>query len=480
MSGDDQLARGAVLTEAAVQELGAALRGIMILPGNDAYEATRRVWNGIIDKRPALIVQCAGVADVIAAVQFARDHDLLVAVRGGAHNVAGNAVCDGGMVIDLSRMKSVRVDPSARTARAEPGLTWGEFDRETQAFGLATTGGLVSTTGIAGFTLGGGVGWLVRKFGTTSDNLLSADVVTADGRSVTASGKENADLFWGVRGGGGNFGVVTSFEYGLHPVGPMVMGGAVFHPAAKAKELLRFYRDFAARAPEELTTLFVFLTAPPAPFIPKQLHGTPMVVVACCYAGSLEDAAPVVQPLKEFGPPAIDLIGPMPYRVLQTMFDGSAPAGLQNYWKSQYLKDLSDDTIDVLADRTRDLPSPLTAVHIHHLQGAVARVGEDDTAFGHRGSPFILNLVSMWTDPAESEKQVRWTREFHTVMQPFSDGGVYVNFLGEEGEDRVRAAYGASKYRRLVDLKDKYDPTNFFRMNQNIRPSSEAARRKAA
>lgn len=480
MSGDDQLSGGAVSMEAAVQELGAALRGTVILPGDDAYEATRRVWNGMIDKRPALIVQCAGVADVVAAVQFARDHDLLVAVRGGAHNVAGNAVCDGGMVIDLSRMKSVRVDPSARTARAEPGLTWGEFDRETQAFGLATTGGLVSTTGIAGFTLGGGVGWLVRKYGSTSDNLLSADVVTADGRFVTASEKENPDLFWGIRGGGGNFGVVTSFEYRLHPVGPMVMGGAVFHPASKAKELLRFHRDFAARAPEDLTTLVVFLTAPPAPFIPEQFQGTPMVAVACCYAGSLEDAAPVVQPLKEFGPPVVDLVGPIPYRALQAMFDETAPPGIQNYWKSHYLQGLGDETIDALVDHARDIPSPMSAVHIHHLEGAVGRVGEDGTAFGHRKSPFILNLVSMWTDPAESEKNIRWTREFHAAMQPFSDGGVYVNFMGEEEPDRVRAAYGDAKYRRLMDLKDKYDPTNFFRMNQNIRPSGEAARRKAA
>jgi FAD/FMN-containing dehydrogenase len=480
MSGEEQPASSAPIGEAALKEFGAALRGTLIRPGDDAYEEARKVWNGMIDKRPALIVRCAGVADVMSAVQFARGNNLLVAVRGGGHNVAGNAVCDGGMVIDLSLLKSIRVDPAAQTARAEPGLTWGEFDRETQAFGLATTGGLVSTTGISGFTLGGGIGWLVREYGPTCDNLLSADVVTADGRLVTASPHENADLFWGIRGGGGNFGVVTSFEYRLHPVGPMVLGGLVLHPVAKAKELLRFYRDFAAKAPEELTTLVVFITAPPAPFIPETLQGAPMVGVALCYSGRMEDGAQVVQPLKEFGPPSVDLVGPIPYRVLQSMFDAGAPSGLLNYWKSEYLEDLSDEAIEVLAERVMGISSPLTQVHVHHLGGALSRVAEDETAFGHRKLPFILNIISLWTDPAQSTSQTRWTREFHNAMRRFSGGGVYVNFLGEEGEDRVRAAYGDAKYRRLAALKDKYDPTNFFRRNQNIRPSGEATKKKAA
>lgn len=472
MLEEEKLPGGAVLDATALRTFETSLRGDLIRPGDEKYEAARRVWNGMIDKRPALIVRCAGVADVIAAVNFARTHDLLVAIRGCAHNVAGNAVCDGGMVIDLSRMKSVRVDPESRTARAEPGVAWGEFDRETQAFGLATTGGLVSTTGIAGFTLGGGIGWLARKYGLTSDNLLSVDVVTADGRLVRASLSENADLFWGVRGGGGNFGVVTSFEYRLHPLESVVLGGLVLHPVAKTRELLHFYRDFAASAPDELTTMVVSITAPPAHFIPEPLRGTPVVGIAVCYAGRPEDGTQAVRPLKEFGPPPVDLIGPIPYVALQGMFDEGAPAGLQNYWKAEYLRDLGDEVIDRFVAHTVDVLSPLTQVHINHLGGAVSRVPQGDTAFGHREFPFILNIVSMWTDPSESEKQIRWTREFYNDIQPVSGGGVYVNFLGEEGEERVRAAYRPEIYQRLADLKNRYDPTNFFRLNQNIKPAA--------
>jgi FAD/FMN-containing dehydrogenase len=455
--------------EAAVQEFKANLRGELIRPEDSGYDAARKVWNGMIDKRPALIVRCAGVADVISAVNFARTNRLLVAVRGGGHNVAGNAVCDGGIVIDLSRMKGMRVDPAARIARAQAGLTWGEFDRETQAFGLATTGGLVSTTGIAGFTLGGGIGWLMRKYGLTCDNLLSADIVTADGRFLTANKNENADLFWGVRGGGGNFGIATSFEYRLHPVGKII-GGLTLYPAEEAKEVLQFYREYLTTVPEDLTSMVFFLKAPPAPFIPENLHGAPVVGFAVCYAGSIEEGERVVRPLKEFGPPAVDLINPMPYTALQSMLDAGAPPGLQNYWKSEYLKGLSDGAIDAIVDHAARMQSPLSQVHVQHMQGAVSRVGADETPFGNRDATYVLNIVGMWSDPKESETHTRWTREFFASMEPFSTGGVYVNFLGNEGEKRVMAAYGQANYERLVALKNKYDPTNFFSLNQNIKP----------
>ncbi len=447
------------------------LRGDLILPGDGSYEEARKVWNGMIDRRPGLIVRCAGVADVIQAVKFAGKHRILVAVRGGGHNVAGNAVCDGGMVIDLSRMKGIRVDPSGRTAMAEAGVTWREFDRETQAFGLATTGGLVSTTGIAGFTLGGGIGWLMRKYGTSCDNLISADVVTADGNFVMTSATENPDLFWGLRGGGGNFGIVTSFEYRLHPVGPIVLGGMVIYRAERAKEVLRFYRDFASKASEDLTTLVGFLTAPPLPFIPQELHGKLVVAVVLCYAGSVEKGHAEVKLLREFGPPDVDLLHPLPYTVLQSFLDAAVPPGLQNYWKSDYLRELSDKAIDTIADHVRRATSPLTQVHIHHIAGMVSRVGRDENAFGHRDAPFVLNIVAIWQDPREKEKHVAWARQFFAAMRPFASGGVYVNFLGEEGEDRVRAAYERSGYERLVALKNKYDPMNFFRLNQNIKPT---------
>jgi FAD/FMN-containing dehydrogenase len=461
--------KGTSLDEKAVQEFKANLRGELIRPEDSGYDAARKVWNGMIDKHPALIVLCTGVADVISAVNFARTNKLLVAVRGGGHGVAGNAVCDGGIVIDLSRMKGMRVDPTARTARAQTGLTWGEFDRETQAFGLAITGGLVSTTGIAGFTLGGGLGWLMRKHGLTCDNLLSADIVTADGRFLTASKTENADLFWGVRGGGGNFGIATSFEYRLHPVGK-VIGGLSLYPAEKAREVLHFYREYLTTVPENLTSIVFFLKAPPAPFIPENLHGAPVVGFAVCYAGSIEEGERVVRPLKEFGPPAVDLINPMPYTALQSMLDAGAPPGLQNYWKSEYLKGLSDDAIDTIVDHSARMQSPLSQVHVQHMQGAVSCVGADETPFGNRDAAYVLNIVGMWSDPKESETHTRWTREFFATMESFSTGGVYVNFLGNEGEKRVTAAYGQANYERLVALKNKYDPTNFFSLNQNIKP----------
>jgi FAD/FMN-containing dehydrogenase len=461
-----------VLEEAAVEAFKSSLRGELLRPGDEGYDEARAVWNGMIDKRPALIARCTGVADVIDAVNFARTNNLLVSVRGGGHNVAGKAVSDGGLMIDLSLMKGIHVDPKARTARAQPGATLGDLDRDTQAFGLAAPAGIVSTTGIAGLTLGGGIGWLSRKHGLTSDNLLSVDIVTADGQFLTASEDDNADLFWGVRGGGGNFGIVTSFEYRLHPVGPIVVAGLLLHPMEKATEFLRFCREYAAAAPDELTVIPFLRLAPPAPFLPVEVHGAPVVGAAVLYAGPIEEGQRAVQPLKEFGSPLADLIGPKPYIALQTMFDAGAPPGNQYYLKSEYLRGLSDDAIDIIAAHGARITSPLSIAAFFHLGGAVSRVGEDETAFSHRDAAFALNIQASWLDPEESEEHIRWTRDFWTAMQPFSTGGVYVNFLSEdEGEDRVRAAYGAANYERLVALKNKYDPTNFFRLNQNIKPT---------
>ena len=457
------------IQDSALHSLRAVFHGELIRPGESGYNDARTIWNGMIDKRPALIARCRGVADVIEAVRFARSRSLSTAVRGGGHNVAGNALCEGGVVIDLSLMKAVHVDSRARTARAEGGTTWGEFDRETQVFGLATTGGLITSTGIAGLTLGGGIGWLMREHGLTCDNLLSADVVTADGRVVTASAAENPELLWGLKGGGGNFGIVTSFEYRLHPVS-MVLGGMLIHPAARAKELLRFYRDFVKTAPDTLTTMLVFLSGPPAPFLPPELYGQPLVAIAVCCSDIGSDGERAVCALKEFGPPAVDLVGPMPYTALQSLHDSSAPAGFRAYWKSEYLADLSDQAIETLVTCASGMPSPMTQIHIQHLEGAVSRVGELETAYSQRSARYVTNIVSLWPDPAEDEAQIDWTRCSWESLRPCGTGGVYVNFMGEEGDERVRAAYGAKAWARLSALKKVWDPENFFRLNQNINP----------
>lgn len=459
-----------MVDEAKVQEFKASLRGELIRPGDAGYDDARKIYNGMIDKRPALIARCTGAADVINAVNFARANKLLVAVRGGGHNVAGNAVCDGGIVIDLSRMKGIRIDPARLTARAEPGLTWAEFDRETQAFGLAMPGGIQSTTGIAGFTVGGGYGYLSRKHGLTIDNLLSADVVTADGRLLIASAKENDDLFWGIRGGGGNFGVVTSFEFRLHPVGPTVLGGRLIYPLDKAKEVLQFYRGFTANAPDELDTILAFVTAPKAAPMPEHIQGKPVLAVLVCYTGPIEEGKNIIQPLRTSCPPAIDLVAPTPYTALQKMLDAANPPGWQNYWKSEYLKGLSDEAIDTLVDYAAKRPSPMSKIMIAHLLGAVNRVGDDKTPYSHRDAPFIINIVGMWQDTTKNEENIKWARDLWNAVQPFATGGVYVNFLMTEGADRVMAAYGKKKYERLAALKNKYDPANFFSLNQNIKP----------
>ena len=460
-SGSDTMLR-----EAVIEDFKAGLRGELLCPGDDGYDDARTVWNAMIDKRPGLIVRCAGVADVINSVNLARSNNLLVAVRGGGHNVAGTAVCDGGIMIDLSAMKGLRVDPTARTARAEPGLTWGEFDRETQAFGLATPGGQISTTGIAGVTLGGGWGWLSRKYGLAADNLLSADIVTADGNFVTASATENADLFWGLRGGGGNFGVVTSFEYQLHPVGPTLAAGMVVHPYEKAKEVLKFYQEFTSNMPDELTCHAALMSSP---------EGVPIVAIVACYNGPIEEGERVLRPVREFGPPLADQMGPMAYTEVQSMLDAAYPPGLQDYWKSNFMTELTDDAIDTLVAYCAVRPSPMCHVLIEGiLGGAVSHIGREETAFNHRDVVYSFLTLGVCTDPAESEKCIQWAHEVWEAMRPFTTEDVYVNYLGQEadeGADRIKAAYGPEKYQRLVALKTKYDPTNLFRLNQNIKPT---------
>jgi FAD/FMN-containing dehydrogenase len=382
-------------------------------------------------------------------------------------------------MIDLSPMKGIRVDPVGRTAWAQGGVTWGDFDHETQVFGLATTGGQVSTTGIAGLTLGGGVGWLMRKHGLAVDNLLSVDVVTADGQLLRASATEHEDLFWGLRGGGGNFGVATAFEYRLHPVGPLVTSGMAMYPATQAKAVLQFYRDFMAAAPDEVSAMVAFLTAPPAPFVPEPLHGAPMVALLLCHSGPLEDGQRTVEQIRAYGPRAIDLFGAMPYTAAQQLFDPANPFGRRVYWRSEHLRAFGDEVIDTMLAHAATITSPLSAIAMYPLGGAVARVGELDTAFGHRDTRFDVVIVAMWTDPQEDARHMQWGRAFAAAMRPFSRG-VYVNELDVEGEDRVRAAYNPQSYERLVALKDKYDPANFFRMNQNIKPHPPGTGRSAS
>lgn len=462
------------LGDATVQEFREAVRGPVITPTDDAYDQARAVWNGDIDRHPALVVRCAGTADVITALRFARSEDLEVAVRGGGHNVAGFGTTDRGLVLDLSGMKGISVDPRAGVARAQGGVVWGELDHETQAFGLATTGGLVSTTGIGGFTLGGGIGWLMRRHGLAADNLRACDVVTADGDLVRASEDDDPELLWGLRGGGGNFGVVTAFEYELHPVGPIVYGGAVFHPAERARDLLTFYRDWVTELPDDLTTMLVWLTAPPEPFVPEDLVGTPMVAVACCHIGDHVDAEAALQPLRDVAPAAIDLLGPIPYVALQSMSDNSAPHGIHAYWKTAYLDDMADATIDTIVDRCTELTglSPFSAFHLHHVGGAVGRVDTDATAFGHRTSPFIVNAVGHWTEEEPRVPHVDWVRATWDALQRHGAAAPYVNFLADEGQDAVRAAYGDRAHARLAELKGRHDPANVFHLNQNIPPAA--------
>ena len=460
-----------VATATDDERLRDSVHGPVLGPEDEGYDEARSIWNGAIDRRPACIARCTGVADVVAAVRFARERDLLVGVRSGGHGVGGHALCDGGLVIDLSPMKGIRVDPATRTARAEAGVLWGELDRETQLFGLATVGGIVTHTGIAGLTLGGGIGWLMRKHGATVDNLLSADVVTAEGEIVTASEEENPDLFWAIRGGGGNFGIVTSFEYRLHPVGPIVLAGPVFHPLEDAPEVLRFYREFIAAAPgradHDLRAVGGAAASLPAGGGARQADrdGGRLLRGIAGRGRRGRPAAQGVWPPDRRSARAEALYG------LQSMFDPLVPHGWHRYWKLVELPPLTNDAIDTLVEHSSAPTSPKSYTIVFQLGGALARVGEDETAFSQRDAAHNVNINAVWTeDDPDAERHIAWARDFFDAMQPHAGGRVYVNFLGEEGGNRVRQAYGARNYERLVELKRAYDPTNFFRLNQNIEP----------
>ncbi len=470
LSGSETLLDGT-----AVEEFRGGLRGSSLQAVDAGYDEARVIWNGSTDKRPAIIVQCSGTADVIDAVDFARQHDLLVAVRGGGHNVAGNAICDGGIVIDLSSMNGVRVDLTAQRVRAEGGCTLGDVDRETQAFGLAAPLGVVSLTGIAGLTLCGGLGWLRRKHGMACDALVSVDVVTADGKFVTASETENPDLFWAVRGGGGNFGVVTSFEYELYPVGPTVTLCAPFYPLTDgAGDIMRRWRDFMAEAPEDISSSCLFWSIPAHPNFPEELQGTPVVITAAVHSGALEDGERLMQPLRGLGEPVLDLSGPIPYNGVQTAFDPLFVKGERlNYWKSLYLDRLDDEAIRRIVARAQDRPNPWALIAFWHLGGAMNRVDPAATALGVRDAAYLYSLDTSWTDHADDARAIAWTREAWAEMQDYSRGGTYLNFpgQGEEGEKLMRASYGDANYERLVEIKTKYDPANMFRLNQNIVPA---------
>ncbi len=448
---------------AAIASNANAFSGRLIQPGESGYDDARRVHNGLIDKKPAVIAECRGAADIIDAVNLARAHRLEVAVRGGGHNVAGRATVDDGLMIDLSQMRGVQVDPASRRARAQGGAIWKDLNRETQLHGLAVTGGVVSTTGIGGLTLGGGLGWLMPKYGLALDNLVSADLVMADGRLVRASREEHSDLFWAIRGGGGNFGIAASLEYQLHAVGPVITGGLIAHPFSAARDLLRHARHFAASAPDEVMLVAVLTTAPDG-------SGTPIGAVVVCHCGPLAEGAATVAPLKKFGAPVMDVIGPMPYSVLNTMLDGSYPRGALNYWKSHFVPELTDAAIDMLVECYHRCPSPMSQIVLEHFHGAATRIDVGETAFALRSRGFNLLILGQWMNRADTDRNIAWVRETYQAMRPFTGPNRYLNYLGDDEEgDPMAAAYGPN-YKKLRELKTKYDPENFFHMNQNIRP----------
>lgn len=463
---------GAVqLTDQAVQGLAAQLQGTLFSAQDEGYDEARTIWNAMIDKRPALIAMCETASDVQHAVRFAAQHGLLTAVCGGGHNVAGNAVCDGGLMINLTRMNSVNVDADARIANVGPGCTLGELDAATQAHALVVPGGIISETGVAGLTLGGGFGWISRSFGMTIDNLLSVNVVTASGELLTASDTENADLFWGLRGGGGNFGVVTNFEFKLQPLGPEIFCGLIVYPFSEAAEVLRFYREFAAAAPRELTVWGVTRKAPPLPFLNESVHGQLVQVLACAYTGDPAEGERLLKPLREFGNPHGEHLGMAPFTGWQAAFDGLQSAGSRNYWKSHNFDELNDGAIATLIEYIQTAPSDHCEVFIAQLGGAIEDVGATDTAYNHRSTPFLMNVHTRWDDAARDDAAVAWARGLFEAAAPFASGSVYVNFVSNEGSQRVHEAYPAEVWDRLVALKAKYDPNNLFRMNQNIPPA---------
>jgi UDP-N-acetylenolpyruvoylglucosamine reductase len=469
----DTAANGTFLAAETLEPLRAQLRGSLCLSGDHGYDEARTLWNAMINRRPGVVIRAAGAGDVIRAVNFAREHGLVLAIRGGGHNIAGNAACDGGLMLDLTPMKSVHVNPEKRTVCVEPGVTLADLDRETQTFGLALPVGINSTTGIAGLTLGGGFGWISRKYGLTIDNLLSADVVTADGKLVHASDSQNPDLFWGIRGGGGNFGVITSFEFQLHPVGTEVLAGLIIHPIAHARELLQQYRQIAADAPNELAIWYVLRQAPPLPFLPPEWHGKEILAFAVCYNGDLKQGEKAIAPLRTLGKPVGEFVGPMPYLAWQQILDPLLTPGARNYWKSQSFTQLSDGAIDVLIEFAKRLPSPECELAFAQLGGAINDVAVGDTAYPHRDLQFLVNIHTRWTDAALDQKCVAWARDLFNALKPHATGGVYVNFMPEDEADpeRVRAAAYGPNYERLAKLKTKYDPKNLFCRNQNIRPA---------
>lgn len=445
--------------------------GTTIRPDDEGYDEARRVFNGMIDRRPALIARCADVDDVVAVVNLARERDLLLSVYGGGHGVTGSAVVDGGLCLDLRGLRAVAVDPVARTVRVRGGATWGEVDAATQEHGLAVTGGRASTTGVGGLALGSGSGWLERAFGYVCDNLLEVEMVTASGEVVTASEDHNADLFWGLRGGGGNFGVVTSFLLRLRPLGPIVLGGMLLYPAEAATEVVRFYRDFMEVAPDEVGTGLAFITAPPEEFIPEPVRGQPVVGVVCCYAGPVEEGEEALRPLRELPALGVDLVQPMPYVAVQQLLDAAIPKGMQNYWTADFFSGLPDEAVDTLVRHATTPVSPFTQILLIPGGGAIARIDDDAMAFGQRRSPWNIHYLSVWPDPADTEENIAYTRTIATAMKPWTTGRAYLNFIGDEGPGRVEAAFGAEKYARLATLKRAWDPTNLFRHNQNIAPA---------
>ena len=453
----------------SVPEFAEGLRGTLLRPGDSGYDEARTVWNATVDERPALIAQCAGVADVVSAVRFATEHDYPISVKGGGHNIAGRAVADDALTVDLSPMNSVRVDPAAKTAHVEPGVVLSELDHETQAFGLATPVGYNSTTGVAGLTLGGGWGWLSRKHGLTVDNLVSADVVTATGELVHASEAENEDLFWGLRGGGGNFGIVTSFEFALHEVGPTVLAGPIVHPFEDTAAVLSEYREFAADAPDDATVWFVIRHAPPLPFIPEAWHGRKVLILAPFYAGDVDEGETVLQPLRDIGDPIADAVGPHDYAGWQQAFDGLAPAGNRNYWKSHNFVEMTDGMIENFVAYGETIPTEQTEIACAQLGGAINERPVDATAYPHREAAFTMNLHTQWEDPDRDEECIAWAREMHEAMTPHATGGVYANFVPEEVGDE-QAAY-RENYDRLVAVKNEWDPENVFRLNHNVEPT---------
>jgi FAD/FMN-containing dehydrogenase len=454
-----------------VSALRQGFAGELVVDGDESFDALRSVFNGMIDRRPAVIARCTSVDDVRAAVSFAREQSLPLSVYGGGHAVTGHAVCEDGVCVDLRLMNRVTVDPDARVGRVQGGALWRDVDAATQEHGLAVTGGRMSDTGVGGLALGSGSGWLERKLGLTCDSLRSVEIVTADGTVQTASESQNPELFWGTRGGGGNFGVVTEFEFDLHPMGPQLLGGMLMYPAPMARDVLRNFREVMANAPDELCAGAALISAPPEEFVPEPVRGQPVLGVVACYAGPLEDAEEGLRPLREFGPPAMDMVQPVPYVVVQQLIDGSVSKGLRNYWTADFLAELPDEAIDIVCEGHLSRPSPITQILVIPGGGAISRVPDEAMAFGQRSAPFNLHILGLWDDEGDDAENIAWTRELGARIKPYTTGRAYLNFIGEEGEDRVRAAFGPETYARLQALKDRYDPQNLFRLNQNIKPT---------